>query len=351
MQRMCTQVSQLANKFRGTLIGALLGDCLGAPFEGDFVVTKSVLTNYVTKLQVETGSVLQMYSYTDDTAMTKSVAESLLECKGFDAKDMAKRFTFEYEQQPKRGYGANVVDVFSALKLTDFEDPFAPAKAQFKGLGSYGNGSAMRISPVALFGYNMPFDQLCDLTKNCSLLTHTNRGGYNGAILQCLAIHQALHTNITDINEAAKFNSKEFLNSLIDSMTKVEKDETSQPFTDKLLSMKKVIEEEKELGALDIAYLFGHGVAAINSVPTAIYIFLRAQKPLQEYETDNVFVRTLYLSISVGGDTDTIASMACSLTGALYGATEIPEILIKRCEVNEEIMKLADNLYAAVMGK
>lgn len=44
-----------------------------------------------------------------------------------------------------------MVDVFHALKKGNFEDPFGPAKSQFEGTGSYGNGGAMRVAPVALF--------------------------------------------------------------------------------------------------------------------------------------------------------------------------------------------------------
>lgn len=46
----------------------------------------------------------------------------------------------------------HVVDVFEALRESNFEDVFLPAKLQFNGTGSYGNGAAMRIAPIALFG-------------------------------------------------------------------------------------------------------------------------------------------------------------------------------------------------------
>lgn len=70
--------------------------------------------------------------------MTKSVAQSLIEMKKFDPKDMAKRFALEYNNEPRRGYGANVVNVFAALMLANYEHPYEPAKRQFGGLGSYG---------------------------------------------------------------------------------------------------------------------------------------------------------------------------------------------------------------------
>lgn len=56
-------------------------------------------------------------------------------------------------------------------------------------------------------------------------------------------------------------------------------------------------------------------------------------------------MRTLHFAISVGGDTDTIASMAGSIAGAYYSADIIPEALQKRCELIDEVIKLADKLF------
>lgn len=63
------------------------------------------------------------------------------------------RFTENYLDQPERGYGGGVVSVFTQLKESNYQDVFVPAKKQFDGEGSYGNGGAMRIAPAALFTY------------------------------------------------------------------------------------------------------------------------------------------------------------------------------------------------------
>jgi ADP-ribosylglycohydrolase len=53
-------MSQLVNKFRGCLTGGLIGDCLGAPFEGEFPISKTVLFNFVTKQLEETNKCKQL---------------------------------------------------------------------------------------------------------------------------------------------------------------------------------------------------------------------------------------------------------------------------------------------------
>lgn len=96
----------------------------------------------------------------------------------------------------------------------------------------------------------------------------------------------------------------------------------------------------------EVINTLGHSVNALYSVPTAIYCFLRNIKPP---DSDvNAIKQTLEFTVSLGGDTDTIASMACALSGALYGDGLIAETLAKHCEASEEITQLADQLYEVV---
>ena len=278
--------------------------------------------------------------------------ESLLVNKGFNAKDLAKRFTEEYIRDSKRGYGHNVIDVFAALHACDYEQPLEPAQKQFNGTGSYGNGAAMRAGPVPLFGFNLSDQELAKLATDCSLITHSNRKGYNGAILQCFAIREALRTQPSTTDHI--FDIKEFLNSVIERFKVIEnKDNGNEsssetPLMDKMDKMKEIFAHESkayELSAERVAYIFGNDVSAVKSVPSAIYSVLRAQKEIDGFDCDNPFVRTLYFSISLGGDTDTIASMACSIAGALYGTDLIPEILQKHCEDIDVMIKHANDLF------
>jgi len=206
----------------------------------------------------------------------------------------------------------------------------------------------------------MEESKLVELTRDCARITHSNSLGYNGAILQCLAIHQALHVHspargLVDINA--------FLNSLIEKMSKIEleteKDETANlhsgerttPFTDKLKKVKELLNSEMKgvtHNVDKIVALLGNDISALKSVPTAIYAALRGQLPVDGIESSSPFVRTLYSAVSLGGDTDTIASMACSISGAMYGLDSIPRILLRHCESNDVMEKYADDLYKLV---
>ncbi|XP_054258958.1 ADP-ribosylhydrolase ARH3-like isoform X2 [Macrosteles quadrilineatus] len=332
----------LTSKVRGCLVGALLGDCLGSPYEGDSNISKSVLQNYFDKLS---GPYFKspMKMYTDDTAMSKCISESLVAKRDLDCKDLAKRFVAEYFKQPKRGYGQNVVEVFYKLKNEKYEDIWRPANQQFNGSGSYGNGGAMRVAPVALF-FRDNYDKMIEAARQVTQLTHSNRLGVNGALLQCIAVHLSLQLPPSSLLNVTDFSSVLMEKiSDIEKSDKIEEFEVQQPYTEKLKVMDRLLQEDVVLDE-EVEQMLGTSIAALHSVPTAIYCFLRSQKPIPKIQTDCPFRRTIQYAISLGGDTDTIASMAGAIAGAYYGIDVINESLQKHCEFVEETITLASQI-------
>ncbi|GBN11288.1 Poly(ADP-ribose) glycohydrolase ARH3 [Araneus ventricosus] len=330
--------SGLLSKFRGCMIGSLIGDCLGEPFELRTRASKTVLRNYFSNLL--SGGSTKMFPYTDDTSMTLSVARSLVENKKIDPKDLAKRFVDEYFREPNLSYGTHVVVVFYALKETNFEDVFLPGKMQFNGSGSYGNGAAMRIAPIALFDHNKTDESLKRDVEECSRITHNHPYGYNGAILQCLAIKAALKSD-----SSKEFDPVDFISQLEKKMETIETKDDS-PYCESLKKIKEIyLQDHEDISAEEIAKCLGNDETAHESVPAAIYSFLRGMKPLSDFECSNPFVRTIYFAISIGGDTDTIAAMAGSIAGAYYGIDGIPTELQERCEFRDEVDNLTYKLY------
>ncbi|KAJ8919096.1 hypothetical protein NQ315_012081 [Exocentrus adspersus] len=341
--------SLMKSKFRGCLLGSLIGDCLGAPFEGDVVTAgdKIVIQRYFDKLQDSTFKA-PFKQYTDDTAMCKSVAKFLIDKPEPDYKFLAKLFVTEYFNEPKRGYGENVIEVFRKLKNTKFEDVYKPAREQFFGSGSYGNGGAMRIAPVSLYFYNQ-YHSMVEVAKNVTKITHSNILGINGALLQCLAVHQALLSDPENSIDPKKFCTE--LSTKLKDIEEVDEDNLdniNNIYHDKLKTVQKLLQKEPS-DDLDEEILenLGNGIRAHESVPTAIYCFLRAQNEIPGIETENSFRRTIQYAITLGGDTDTIACMAGAIAGAYLGEDAINSVLAKHCEFNKEILEMAENLFTA----
>ncbi|XP_076056595.1 ADP-ribosylhydrolase ARH3-like isoform X2 [Oratosquilla oratoria] len=337
------------DRFQGCLVGAVVGDCLGRPFEM-LRPTDERLSEYFFSFQ-EPNLRLPYKPYTDDTAMTRCVAQSLIDKKGFNARDMAVKFVKEYYTNSKRGYGSYIPIVFFKLKETHFTDLYGPAKRLVDGKGSYGNGGAMRIAPVALFCRDMDKEEMLRIAKEETLLTHSNRRGYNGAILQCLAVHIALHTL------EGTLERRKFLDQLIMEMESVETcgkeelddDEDELEYVKRLRKVDELLDRGTAVRVLEVEDILGTAMVAHLSVPTAIYAFLRV---LESTEGEgNKFQETIKYAISLGGDTDTIASMAGSIAGAYYGLEMIPLHLQEQCEGINHAITQATKLHKMCEGQ
>jgi len=314
----------MLGRYRGCMIGSAIGDVVGAPFEGENLIDKYVLQDYFATLNKPPRK--KIFYYTDDTAMTRSVAQSLIHSNGFNEVDMAKKFVKEYFKEPHRGYGGNVVNVFKELKESRFVDVYAPASTQFNGSGSYGNGGAMRVAPVALFYKNVT--EMMEVAKKSALITHSNPLGCNGTVLQCLAVYRALHHDKT-----SPLQSTTFVDNLIKDIETV--DENSE-YESALIKVKDL--EIDNVSKKSVVSKLGNDISAYKSVPTAIYCFLR----------ETTFEDTLHYAISLGGDTDTIASMAGAIAGAYYGEKEISSNMMKYCEGVYNAAAQADCMYELV---
>ena len=340
-------LSLLRSKFRGSILGGLIGDCLGSPYENEELSNgmKIVLQQSFDKLE---GPMFKapVMQFTDDSAMTHSLAKSFVELKELNIVDVAKRFVKSYYQEPKRGYGPAVVTVFQKLRVNKFADIVSPAKEQFNGQGSWGNGGAMRVTPIALFCYK-DYDKLLDTVRKATQLTHTNKVGIDGAILQAVAIHQSLL-----LNPSEELNITNFIDDLINKMDQIETDEEGlglsepKPYKVQLGILKTLISENDDGQHTEkVVEKLGNSVTALYSVPTAIFCFLRAQKPITGIQTENPFRRAIQYAISLGGDTDTIGSMTGAIAGAFYGEEKISSNLLQHCEASKEFRTLADQLF------
>ncbi|XP_074547389.1 ADP-ribosylhydrolase ARH3 [Halichoeres trimaculatus] len=333
------------SRFRGALVAAVLGDCVGGEFEGAEEVPMESVLQHLNSLDDESkgNGILE---YSDDTAMARCVVQSLLTRTGFDERDMARRFAKEYSASPGRGYGNGVIQVLKKLSSPQLTDVYQPARDQFNGRGSFGNGGAMRAAPFAL-----AFPDLVDIkrfTHLGAMLTHSCSLGYNGAVLQALAVHLSL--------QGALDLPQQFISRLIAEMEEVEANEETRndarilkeaekPFCERLHRVRDLMDKSK-VSIEEVISELGNGIAALHSVPTAIFCVLHCLEPRDCLPASYGGVeRTIAYSLALGGDTDTIACMAGAIAGAHYGIEAIPESWIKCCEGADDADMHAERLH------
>jgi poly(ADP-ribose) glycohydrolase ARH3 len=294
---------------RGALLGAACGGALGAPFEGSRAVSRVLVENWMTSARA--------MRYTDDTAMTLVVARHLITSGGMIEEDrLARDFAEDWQAEPDRGYGAGPPRIFRAV--LSGEDWASVAGTAFGGTGSWGNGGAMRVAPVALLPYPVP--ERARLARRQAAVTHAHPLAQDGAALQCAAIAQAAATAGERLDVA-------------DFCAALSKNVTTPAFHAALEGIRDVA--RPGASPPEIAARLGADITALRSVPTAIALFLSNPDDLEA---------AMVSAVLAGGDTDTIASMTGAITGARTRQVGLPSRLISRLENAEGIVDLADGL-------
>lgn len=324
------------------MVGAVIGDCLGSPVECQY--WDGISRDAVKKrFQMYKKDSKATYKYTDDTAMARQVADSIISMRSVDAKDLAERHTREYYKEPRRGYGASVSEVFRKLRQDDCSDPFAPASEQFNGSGSFGNGAAMRVHPVGLYCHEKSNDVITEEVKRSAHVTHTHPDGVNGAIWQAGMVSWALQ----GLNVETLLEKSAQLGSTFDKPD----DQDDLNYLQQLDLIKSLI---KDGGDHSNDLQLGNDVSAIKSVPAAIYAFLCCANNIPELTDDDgeeetsPFEKTLRLAMTFGGDADTIMSMSGAIAGAYYGETGIPEYMVRICEGTINAQRQGEQLHKIV---
>lgn len=283
---------------RGVLLGTFVGDALGRRWEGAPAVGQEQARG-----RLEQSLSERRYRYTDDTQLTLALAEHLCDDPRVDPPALAATFRRHFEGH--RGYARGMFGIVSA-----WDGGLSPQEAATSVFpdGSFGNGAAMRAAPVGVV-WRTDDHQRRAAAHRQAAITHAHPIGKDGAAAQAHAVALAAqqeHFSYEDIRELAQ-----------------------DAETAELQRALSVAADEVQRWALDrrpdveeIAAQIGTGVLADQSVPAALWVAAVAEN----------FSDAVLLSLALGGDVDTIAAMACAITGAALGDEAIPSAWLERLE-------------------
>lgn len=289
----------------GCLLGLALGDALGAPFEG------GVVERITWKLiGLRSPGVLR---YTDDGQMSLLSAESLVARGGFDVDDMAMRWARGASWS--RGYGPGALKVLREIAAGL---PWREASRRVYPDGSFGNGAAMRVAPLALAFYRDP-NRLDAVVREASSVTHAHPLGVEGALLVARAIVLALRD--TPPAELVRL---------------LDVDDLAPEYRRRLQSANEMLMHAPE--PLAVVAILGRSVKAHESAVTAVYVACRF--------ADAPFEDMVAFVASMGGDVDSIAAMAGAIWGARRGEAALPRDPLARLEDRDRFGVAADGLAA-----
>lgn len=239
------------------IIGAICGDIIGSTREFNPIKTKDF-------------ELIQKYStFTDDTVLTLAVASWLTNDEKHVNEKLVKEIQILTNKYPQAGYGGRF------RKWIKSSNP--------KPYRSWGNGSAMRVSPVAWICNSLEDTQI--LAKKSAEVTHNHPEGIKGAVATASAIYLARNNK-----------NKEYIKEYVEAT-----------FNYNL---------SRQLSDMRDDYKFE--VSCQKSVPESIICFL---------ESDS-YTDTIRNAISLGGDADTMAAISGSIASAYY---EVPKKLTNEC--------------------
>ena len=324
----------ITNKqFQGCIIGQCLGDALGFPVEGQPRVVCQEYVQDVLRSEQAGSKGRPPYpfgQYTDDSQLARELMQSYTACKGFSAKDYAKRIAALFQEDRIVGRGRTTEQ--AALRLLDgvsWDHAGTPPPAA-------GNGSAMRAAPVGLFFYDHPRN-LISAAYDQGRITHQDS--------RCCAGSAAIAGAAALALQHESIEPYAFLEQLSEWVE--EMDETFAMFIRQMgewvdMPPKEAAALIKRAGCGQQADTFdGVTPFVVGSVLWSLYSFLRHT---------NSYWNTICLAISIGGDVDTTAAMAGAISGAHLGLDVIPHHLAVKLNDNqtwgyEELLRLAEWCY------
>jgi len=233
------------------MYGAIIGDIVGSKYEFDNIKTKDF------------PFFSDGCSFTDDSIMTVAVARGLLRSAGTDElfcdtlveemQSLGQRFPY-----PQGGYGGR----FGQWLMTPSPAPY----------NSFGNGSAMRVSPCALVAVSL--EEAVELAAVSASVTHNHPEGIKGAVATAAAVFLA--------------------------RTGHSKEEIRRHIEERYYPLDRTLDEIRPV------YQFNE--ICQGTVPEAIIAFL---------ESDS-FEDAIRNAVSIGGDSDTIGAITGSIAYAFY---------------------------------
>ena len=259
------------------MLGAIVGDIVGSPYEFDRRRDEAHSMKFPLVLE-------GVSHFTDDTVLTLAVADALMNVipkRGASAdekkfREAVKKSMREFARKyPYAGYGAR----FMFWLLRDKPQPY----------NSFGNGSAMRVSPVA-----WAFDDLETVERFARIsaeVSHNHPEGIKGAQAAASAIFMAR-------TGAGKPEIKSYITNRYG------------------YDLSRTLDE--------IRPFYSHVETCQETVPEAITAFLEG----------NDFEDVTRKAVSLCGDADTLAAISCSIAEGMYG---IPE------EIDDMMLSLLDD--------
>ena len=275
---------------RLSLDGLSLGDTFGERFFGP----NEKVVPRIEQREVPLGK----WRYTDDTEMALSIVEVLEKRGEIDQDLLAKRFAERMGDM--RGYGAGTYKLLCGVRTGV---PWQRlSRSGFDGMGSFGNGAAMRVAPLGGYFAERELEFVAQQARLSAEVTHMHPEGIAGAIAIAVAAALAWRAR-----EQAAPLGREWIEQV--------RDATPSGYTRDGIEQALALKEDASIADAAVTLGNGSGVTAADTVPLCLWVTARHSRD---------FVEALWQTVSALGDRDTTCAIVGGIVALCVGENGLP---------------------------
>ena len=245
--------------------------------------------------------------YTDDTVMAISIVKTLNKFEHIEQDYLAQMFAQKYIEEPSRGYGSNAGKTLREISQgVDWRQASTNA---FSGMGSMGNGGAMRAAPIGAYFFD-DYEKVIHEAKASCEVTHSHYDAQAGTIAVAIAAACCVRQNmgLISADEQILLETVIELTPPSDTRSRIKR-ATNIPYNSRLDY---------------VISLLGNGshLCSYDTVPIALWFVAG---------NDN-FCDALWNAVAALGDRDTICAIVGSIMALSVAPEQIPQIWIESRE-------------------
>lgn len=299
-------------KIVDSIIGHAIGDAMGVPTE--FCIREKLQANPVIEMIGSSKTKQPAGTWSDDTSMEIATIDSFIKNDGFVYSDIMDKWCTWLKGEDYTGAG-EIFDVGRTClrAIMNYQRGTSPTESGIKDLNSNGNGSLMRILPVALYSYakKISDEKVIKLTNDISSLTH----GHDISKLGCYIYVRYVMFLLDGKNKQEAYLEIKKLNYSSYSL-------------ESILKYDRILKDDISKCTLDQISSSGY---VVDTLESALWILLNT----------NSFNEAIITSTNIGNDTDSIGAVLGSMAGIIYGLDGVKEQWIETLQRREYLIELA----------
>ena len=316
------------NQIEALFFGHAIGDALGVPVE--FRGREELLADPVREMRGFGSHPVPAGAWSDDTSMTLTIAESIGRLGHLDLTDVMENFRKWMDEAAFTPTG-EVFDMgrTCGLAIYNFKQGFSPVECGGRGEGDNGNGSIMRIAPMApylyaKYGSQLP-DEVLEEVHDVSSLTHAHPRSQMACgiyvliavrLLDGMGLEDAFRDGLAEAHDryiaSGRFNEE--------------------------VEIYHRIWDTAAFRALPLDAIRSSGYV-VDTLEAVLYCLL----------TTKSYADCVLKAVNLGEDTDTVGAIAGGLAGLAYGLDAIPkewkDALLKRDGIQKICASFAEALH------